>query len=89
MFLCSFQDCIQLNQYKLKTEIGKVINHPHAEVNHEGRCINLVSSLQGSYGVVKLAWNEDSEQYYVSLSFKKDFPVKINHLDYLFDRFRR
>uniref|UniRef100_UPI003AAA7D56 calcium/calmodulin-dependent protein kinase kinase 1b n=1 Tax=Centroberyx gerrardi TaxID=166262 RepID=UPI003AAA7D56 len=35
------EDCVQLNQYKLKTEIGK-----------------------GSYGVVKLAYNEDSEQYY-------------------------
>ncbi|KAM6931798.1 calcium/calmodulin-dependent protein kinase kinase 1b [Lycodopsis pacificus] len=34
-------DCVQLNQYKLKKEIGK-----------------------GSYGVVKLAYNEDSEQYY-------------------------
>ncbi|KAJ7995601.1 hypothetical protein DPEC_G00246280, partial [Dallia pectoralis] len=35
------QDCIQLNQYKLKDEIGK-----------------------GSYGVVKLAYNEDDDQYY-------------------------
>ncbi|XP_019723212.1 calcium/calmodulin-dependent protein kinase kinase 1b isoform X2 [Hippocampus comes] len=35
------QDFVQLNQYKLKKEIGK-----------------------GSYGVVKLAYNEDSEQYY-------------------------
>ncbi|KAM9317817.1 calcium/calmodulin-dependent protein kinase kinase 1b [Pholidichthys leucotaenia] len=34
-------DFVQLNQYKLKKEIGK-----------------------GSYGVVKLAYNEDSEQYY-------------------------
>uniref|UniRef100_A0A8C2WW33 calcium/calmodulin-dependent protein kinase n=1 Tax=Cyclopterus lumpus TaxID=8103 RepID=A0A8C2WW33_CYCLU len=34
-------DCVQLNQYTLKKEIGK-----------------------GSYGVVKLAYNEDSEQYY-------------------------
>ncbi|XP_063762659.1 calcium/calmodulin-dependent protein kinase kinase 1b isoform X3 [Eleginops maclovinus] len=34
-------DCVQLNQYKLKKEIGK-----------------------GSYGVVKLAYNEDSEKYY-------------------------
>uniref|UniRef100_A0A3Q4I4J7 calcium/calmodulin-dependent protein kinase n=1 Tax=Neolamprologus brichardi TaxID=32507 RepID=A0A3Q4I4J7_NEOBR len=34
-------DCIQLNQYKLKEEIGK-----------------------GSYGVVKLAYNEDSEEHY-------------------------
>ncbi|XP_037630413.1 calcium/calmodulin-dependent protein kinase kinase 1b isoform X1 [Sebastes umbrosus] len=34
-------DCVMLNQYKLKKEIGK-----------------------GSYGVVKLAYNEDSEQYY-------------------------
>lgn len=35
------QDCIQLNQYKLKSEIGK-----------------------GSYGVVKLAYNEDDDKYY-------------------------
>lgn len=34
-------DCVQLNQYKLKNEIGK-----------------------GSYGVVKLAYNEDDDQYY-------------------------
>lgn len=26
----------------------------------------VISTLQGSYGVVKLAYNEDSEQYYVS-----------------------
>uniref|UniRef100_A0A8C9W814 Calcium/calmodulin-dependent protein kinase kinase 1, alpha b n=1 Tax=Scleropages formosus TaxID=113540 RepID=A0A8C9W814_SCLFO len=35
------QDCVQLNQYKLKSEIGK-----------------------GSYGVVKLAYNEDDDKYY-------------------------
>ncbi|XP_016310464.1 calcium/calmodulin-dependent protein kinase kinase 1-like isoform X2 [Sinocyclocheilus anshuiensis] len=35
------QDCTQLNQYKLKSEIGK-----------------------GSYGVVKLAYNEDDDKYY-------------------------
>ncbi|KAK5929568.1 hypothetical protein CgunFtcFv8_010791 [Champsocephalus gunnari] len=35
------EDCVQLNQYKLKKEIGK-----------------------GSYGVVKLAYNEDCEKYY-------------------------
>uniref|UniRef100_A0A3B5L7J1 calcium/calmodulin-dependent protein kinase n=1 Tax=Xiphophorus couchianus TaxID=32473 RepID=A0A3B5L7J1_9TELE len=35
------QDCIQLNQYKLKSEIGK-----------------------GSYGVVKLAYNEDDNKHY-------------------------
>ncbi|KAF3706697.1 Calcium/calmodulin-dependent protein kinase kinase 1 [Channa argus] len=35
------QDCIQLNQYKLKSDIGK-----------------------GSYGVVKLAYNEDDDKYY-------------------------
>ncbi|TRY99296.1 hypothetical protein DNTS_003989 [Danionella cerebrum] len=35
------QDCMQLNQYKLKSEIGK-----------------------GSYGVVKLAYNEDDDKYY-------------------------
>ncbi|XP_063060703.1 calcium/calmodulin-dependent protein kinase kinase 1b [Engraulis encrasicolus] len=35
------EDCVQLNQYKLKDEIGK-----------------------GSYGVVKLAYNQDDEQYY-------------------------
>ncbi|CAF98517.1 unnamed protein product, partial [Tetraodon nigroviridis] len=44
------QDCIQLNQYKLKSEIGK-----------------------GSYGVVKLAYNEDDDKYYAMkvLSKKK------------------
>ncbi|XP_072834563.2 calcium/calmodulin-dependent protein kinase kinase 1 isoform X1 [Pogona vitticeps] len=43
-------DCVQLNQYKLKTEIGK-----------------------GSYGVVKLAYNENDDQYYAMkvLSKKK------------------
>lgn len=35
------QDCIRLNQYKLKSEIGK-----------------------GSYGVVKLAYNEDDDKHY-------------------------
>lgn len=35
------EDFVQLNQYKLKNEIGK-----------------------GSYGVVKLAYNEDSEEFY-------------------------
>ncbi|KAK0147316.1 Calcium/calmodulin-dependent protein kinase kinase 1 [Merluccius polli] len=35
------EDCVQLNQYKLQSEIGK-----------------------GSYGVVKLAYNEDAEQFY-------------------------
>ncbi|PWA22808.1 hypothetical protein CCH79_00002194, partial [Gambusia affinis] len=35
------RDCIQLNQYKLKSEIGK-----------------------GSYGVVKLAYNEDDDKHY-------------------------
>ncbi|KAF7218423.1 calcium/calmodulin-dependent protein kinase kinase 1-like [Nothobranchius furzeri] len=39
--ITGIDDCVQLNQYKLKKEIGK-----------------------GSYGVVKLAYNEDSEQYY-------------------------
>ncbi|KAG7262906.1 hypothetical protein CRUP_010552 [Coryphaenoides rupestris] len=38
-------DCVQLNQYKLKSEIGK-----------------------GSYGVVRLAYNEDAEQFYGSCS---------------------
>ncbi|XP_063002463.1 calcium/calmodulin-dependent protein kinase kinase 1 [Elgaria multicarinata webbii] len=44
------EDCVQLNQYKLKTEIGK-----------------------GSYGVVKLAYNESDDQYYAMkvLSKKK------------------
>uniref|UniRef100_A0A8C7DGE1 calcium/calmodulin-dependent protein kinase n=1 Tax=Oncorhynchus kisutch TaxID=8019 RepID=A0A8C7DGE1_ONCKI len=35
------ENCIQLNQYKLKSEIGK-----------------------GSYGVVKLAYNEDDDKHY-------------------------
>lgn len=30
-------------------------------------------SLQGSYGVVKLAYNEDDEKYYVSSS--EEFPL--------------
>uniref|UniRef100_H9GCF2 calcium/calmodulin-dependent protein kinase n=1 Tax=Anolis carolinensis TaxID=28377 RepID=H9GCF2_ANOCA len=49
-FFFAFQDCVQLNQYKLKTEIGK-----------------------GSYGVVKLAYNENDDQYYAMkvLSKKK------------------
>uniref|UniRef100_A0A8C0H2I6 Protein kinase domain-containing protein n=1 Tax=Chelonoidis abingdonii TaxID=106734 RepID=A0A8C0H2I6_CHEAB len=42
--ITGFQDCVQLNQYKLKDEIGK-----------------------GSYGVVKLAYNEDDNTYYVSI----------------------
>ncbi|XP_072231504.1 calcium/calmodulin-dependent protein kinase kinase 1 isoform X2 [Leuresthes tenuis] len=44
------QNCIQLNQYKLKSEIGK-----------------------GSYGVVKLAYNEDDDKHYAMkvLSKKK------------------
>ncbi|XP_061596118.1 calcium/calmodulin-dependent protein kinase kinase 1 isoform X1 [Cololabis saira] len=44
------QDCVQLNQYKLKSEIGK-----------------------GSYGVVKLAYNEDDDKHYAMkvLSKKK------------------
>ncbi|XP_061461172.1 calcium/calmodulin-dependent protein kinase kinase 1 isoform X2 [Rhineura floridana] len=43
-------DCVQLNQYQLKSEIGK-----------------------GSYGVVKLAYNENDDQYYAMkvLSKKK------------------
>ncbi|XP_053130938.1 calcium/calmodulin-dependent protein kinase kinase 1 isoform X2 [Hemicordylus capensis] len=43
-------DCVQLNQYKLKSEIGK-----------------------GSYGVVKLAYNESDDRYYAMkvLSKKK------------------
>uniref|UniRef100_A0A672L4V7 non-specific serine/threonine protein kinase n=1 Tax=Sinocyclocheilus grahami TaxID=75366 RepID=A0A672L4V7_SINGR len=41
--ITDLQDCVQLNQYKLKDEIGK-----------------------GSYGVVKLAYNEDDNTYYVS-----------------------
>ncbi|XP_068021450.1 calcium/calmodulin-dependent protein kinase kinase 1 isoform X1 [Melanerpes formicivorus] len=44
------EDCVQLNQYKLQSEIGK-----------------------GSYGVVKLAYNEDDDKYYAMkvLSKKK------------------
>uniref|UniRef100_A0A3B5QPG8 Protein kinase domain-containing protein n=1 Tax=Xiphophorus maculatus TaxID=8083 RepID=A0A3B5QPG8_XIPMA len=42
--IIDLQDCVQLNQYKLKDEIGK-----------------------GSYGVVKLAYNEDDNTYYVSI----------------------
>ncbi|GAB0198167.1 calcium/calmodulin-dependent protein kinase kinase 1 [Grus japonensis] len=45
-----FLDCVQLNQYKLQSEIGK-----------------------GSYGVVKLAYNENDDKYYAMkvLSKKK------------------
>uniref|UniRef100_A0A1A8U007 calcium/calmodulin-dependent protein kinase n=2 Tax=Nothobranchius TaxID=28779 RepID=A0A1A8U007_NOTFU len=39
--ITDLQDCVQLNQYKLKDEIGK-----------------------GSYGVVKLAYNEDDDKHY-------------------------
>ncbi|XP_078126882.1 calcium/calmodulin-dependent protein kinase kinase 2 isoform X2 [Sander vitreus] len=39
--ITDLEDCVQLNQYKLKDEIGK-----------------------GSYGVVKLAYNEDDNTYY-------------------------
>ncbi|KAM4053359.1 calcium/calmodulin-dependent protein kinase kinase 2 isoform 1-T2 [Anomaloglossus baeobatrachus] len=48
--ITGFQDCVQLNQYKLKDEIGK-----------------------GSYGVVKLAYNEYDNTYYAMkvLSKKK------------------
>ncbi|KAM4707779.1 calcium/calmodulin-dependent protein kinase kinase 2 isoform 2-T4 [Discoglossus pictus] len=48
--ITGFQDCVQLNQYRLKDEIGK-----------------------GSYGVVKLAYNEDDNMYYAMkvLSKKK------------------
>ncbi|NXW42159.1 KKCC1 kinase, partial [Nyctiprogne leucopyga] len=44
------EDCVQLNQYKLQSEIGK-----------------------GSYGVVKLAYNENDDKYYAMkvLSKKK------------------
>ncbi|CAM5104792.1 unnamed protein product [Natator depressus] len=44
------EDCVQLNQYKLQSEIGK-----------------------GSYGVVKLAYNESDDKYYAMkvLSKKK------------------
>ncbi|XP_047462411.1 calcium/calmodulin-dependent protein kinase kinase 1 isoform X2 [Mugil cephalus] len=47
------QDCIQLNQYKLKSEIGK-----------------------GSYGVVKLAYNEDDDKYYAMKLVSKKKLVK-------------
>nr|XP_056715304.1 calcium/calmodulin-dependent protein kinase kinase 2 [Euleptes europaea] len=48
--ITGLQDCVQLNQYTLKDEIGK-----------------------GSYGVVKLAYNEDDNTYYAMkvLSKKK------------------
>ncbi|XP_023653018.2 calcium/calmodulin-dependent protein kinase kinase 1b [Paramormyrops kingsleyae] len=42
------QDCVQLNQYKLKSEIGK-----------------------GSYGVVKLAYNQDDDNYYAMKAVSK------------------
>ncbi|XP_039526736.1 calcium/calmodulin-dependent protein kinase kinase 1b isoform X2 [Pimephales promelas] len=46
-------DCVQLNQYKLKSEIGK-----------------------GSYGVVKLAYNEDDDQYYAMKLVSKKRLIK-------------
>ncbi|TRY89428.1 hypothetical protein DNTS_010828 [Danionella cerebrum] len=46
-------DCVQLNQYKLKNEIGK-----------------------GSYGVVKLAYNEDEDQYYAMKLVSKKKLIK-------------
>lgn len=73
----SLQDCVQLNQYKLNKEIGKVINQNStlASWKTSAEFMKLftfvISTLQGSYGVVKLAYNEDSEQYYVSWSLKK------------------
>ncbi|KAH0502268.1 Calcium/calmodulin-dependent protein kinase kinase 2 [Microtus ochrogaster] len=42
--ITGLQDCVQLNQYTLKDEIGK-----------------------GSYGVVKLAYNENDSTYYLGL----------------------
>lgn len=47
------QDCIQLNQYKLKSEIGK-----------------------GSYGVVKLAYNEGDDKHYAMKLVSKKKLVK-------------
>ncbi|XP_048872641.1 calcium/calmodulin-dependent protein kinase kinase 1 isoform X1 [Brienomyrus brachyistius] len=47
------QDCIQLNQYKLESEIGK-----------------------GSYGVVKLVYNEDDDKYYAMKLVSKKKMVK-------------
>ncbi|XP_034402652.1 calcium/calmodulin-dependent protein kinase kinase 2 isoform X1 [Cyclopterus lumpus] len=46
--ITDLQDCVQLNQYKLKDEIGK-----------------------GSYGVVKLAYNEDDNTYYAMKMLSK------------------
>ncbi|XP_061073050.1 calcium/calmodulin-dependent protein kinase kinase 1-like isoform X2 [Conger conger] len=46
-------DCVQLNQYKLKSEIGK-----------------------GSYGVVKLAYNEEDDKYYAMKVVSKKKLVK-------------
>ncbi|XP_062890506.1 calcium/calmodulin-dependent protein kinase kinase 2-like isoform X4 [Mobula hypostoma] len=47
------KDCVQLNQYKLKDEIGK-----------------------GSYGVVKLAYNEDDNTYYAMKVLSKKKLIK-------------
>ncbi len=68
---CFLQDCVQLNQYKLNKEIGKVINQCCACEQAETEVMTKLFTTvfftpQGSYGVVKLAYNEDSEQYYVS-----------------------
>ncbi|KAM9811292.1 calcium/calmodulin-dependent protein kinase kinase 1b isoform 3-T4 [Syngnathus typhle] len=70
------QDFVQLNQYKLKKEIGKVGGKWHlfvclfvAESASRGGALAIDAlaacrTLQGSYGVVKLAYNQDSERYY-------------------------
>eukprot|EP00074_Homo_sapiens_P095892 XP_016874188.1 calcium/calmodulin-dependent protein kinase kinase 2 isoform X2 [Homo sapiens] len=66
--ITGMQDCVQLNQYTLKDEIGKLM----------GGIITMVktpnaSRKQGSYGVVKLAYNENDNTYYAMkvLSKKK------------------
>ncbi|XP_072921709.1 calcium/calmodulin-dependent protein kinase kinase 2-like isoform X2 [Hemitrygon akajei] len=51
--ITDLQDCVQLNQYKLKDEIGK-----------------------GSYGVVKLAYNEDDNTYYAMKVLSKKKLIK-------------
>jgi len=62
------EDCVQLNQYTLKDEIGKPMGNIFAGVKNSN-----ASRKQGSYGVVKLAYNENDNTYYAMkvLSKKK------------------
>ena len=67
---------VQLNQYLLKEPIGQV------SVNHTSFSLSLKFELlcaQGSYGIVKLAYNEADDTHYVSAIQTKG--VKVVCLD--------